>query len=187
MADKWEKRHHLNTHRNDARRDPDRDGLNNLGEFRAHTDPHDADTDNDGIKDGAEDRDHDGLDNADEQHTANNPNDRDTDNDGIEDGDELAGTIVSFNQANGQLVIDIGNNRTASGTVNSATRIECENENEAEDQNDDDHVTAADHGDENENEDNCTTDDLQPGTAVHQAELNGTGADAVFEEIELVR
>lgn len=51
MPDRWERAHHLNTHRNDARRDADRDGLKNLAEFRDHTDPRDADTDNDGVKD----------------------------------------------------------------------------------------------------------------------------------------
>src|SRR6478752_6702979 len=54
MADKWEKRHHLNTRANDARKDPDHDGLSNLSEFRHHTDPRKADTDNDGINDADE-------------------------------------------------------------------------------------------------------------------------------------
>jgi hypothetical protein len=45
MADKWERRHHLNTHVNDARRDPDHDGLSNLSEFRHHTDPQRANDD----------------------------------------------------------------------------------------------------------------------------------------------
>src|SRR3954447_21009830 len=51
MADRWEKRHHLNTHANDARRDPDHDGLRNLSEFRRGTDPRDADSDDDGVRD----------------------------------------------------------------------------------------------------------------------------------------
>ncbi|MCW3039803.1 MAG: hypothetical protein JWM31_1708 [Solirubrobacterales bacterium] len=54
MPDRWESAHHLSTHRNDARRDADRDGLKNLAEFRAGTDPQQADTDKDGIRDGAE-------------------------------------------------------------------------------------------------------------------------------------
>jgi hypothetical protein len=54
MPDRWERAHRLSTHRNDARKDADRDGLKNLAEFRAHTDPRDADTDDDGIKDGKE-------------------------------------------------------------------------------------------------------------------------------------
>ena len=54
MNDRWEARHGLNIHRNDAAGDPDKDGLKNLGEFRARTNPRDADTDNDGIEDGNE-------------------------------------------------------------------------------------------------------------------------------------
>jgi hypothetical protein len=39
MPDKWEKRHHLNVKKDDSRRDRDRDGLSNYGEYRAHTNP----------------------------------------------------------------------------------------------------------------------------------------------------
>jgi hypothetical protein len=49
MADKWERRHHLNTHVNDARRDPDHDGLSNLSEFRHNTDPQKANDDDNEI------------------------------------------------------------------------------------------------------------------------------------------
>src|SRR4051812_40298631 len=52
MPDKWEKKHHLNRHRDDARKDADRDGLRNYAEYKSHTDPRDPDTDDDGIKDG---------------------------------------------------------------------------------------------------------------------------------------
>lgn len=54
MPDRWEVRHHLNTHRNDAQRDADHDGLRNLAEFRAGTDPRRADSDGDGLDDGDE-------------------------------------------------------------------------------------------------------------------------------------
>src|SRR3954469_7032776 len=92
MADKWEKRHHLNTHANDSRRDPDKDGLSNLSEFRHHTDPRDADTDDDRIKDQTEIEDH------------TSPRHDDSDDDGIDD-DEIAGSIVSFQ--NGLLTIQL--------------------------------------------------------------------------------
>jgi hypothetical protein len=51
IADKWERRNHLSLRVNQAKRDQDKDGLNNLGEFRSHTSPRDADTDNDGVND----------------------------------------------------------------------------------------------------------------------------------------
>ena len=88
MPDRWERAHHLSTHKKNAKGDPDRDGLSNLGEFRSRTRPHDADTDNDGIEDGDEDRDHDGVDNGNEMREHTNPRDKDTDNDGRRDGRE---------------------------------------------------------------------------------------------------
>jgi hypothetical protein len=277
MPDKWEKKHGLSTHRKNAKADPDKDGLVNIGEFRSHTDPKDADsdndgtedgdedgdrdgvddqneteehtsptdrdTDNDGVRDGSEDRDRDGLDNRGEDRTANDPTDKDTDNDGVKDGDEDGGTIVSFtadsaNPGSGVLTIKLADDSTVTGKVDGTTRIECKTEDEQEDGFDDhggdrnsrlarggaddgpghdagdDNPTAGsgsggaddgpghDAGDDNGgdnsgpgstsehdgDEDNvCTTADLTPGTAVHEAELNGTGADAVFEKVEIVK
>jgi opacity protein-like surface antigen len=54
MRDSWEKHFKLNTHRNDARKDKDRDGLKNLTEFRAGTNPRKRDTDGDGVRDDRE-------------------------------------------------------------------------------------------------------------------------------------
>jgi opacity protein-like surface antigen len=54
MRDSWEKHFKLNTHRNDARKDKDRDGLKNLTEFRAGTNPRKRDTDGDGVRDNRE-------------------------------------------------------------------------------------------------------------------------------------
>ncbi len=54
IPDRWEARHHLSLKVNQARRDPDRDGLDNRGEYKAGLDPRDSDTDNDGIDDGNE-------------------------------------------------------------------------------------------------------------------------------------
>jgi hypothetical protein len=54
LPDRWERAHHLSLKVNQARRDQDHDGLTNRGEFRAGTNPRDADTDNDGIRDGKE-------------------------------------------------------------------------------------------------------------------------------------
>src|SRR4051794_13924213 len=116
MADKWEKRHHLNVHANDSRKDPDKDGLSNLSEFRHHTDPQSADTDNDGIND----------ENEIEDHT--NPRHDDSDNDGVGDEDEIAGTIVSFD--NGVLTIQLPAEGagTVAGTVNDATLVRCDDD-----------------------------------------------------------
>jgi hypothetical protein len=54
IPDRWERAHHLSLHVNQARRDQDHDGLDNRGEFLAGDNPRKADTDGDGIRDGAE-------------------------------------------------------------------------------------------------------------------------------------
>jgi hypothetical protein len=101
IPDRWECAHHLSLRVKQTRRDPDHDGLNNLGEFRDRTNPRDPDTDNDGLDDGDEvrahlnprdpDTDNDGDEDGDEVHdgcTSTDPTDSDTDGDGVEDGDE---------------------------------------------------------------------------------------------------
>ena len=55
IPDRWERAHHLSLKVNQAARDQDRDGMKNRAEYRAGTDPRDADTDGDGINDGRED------------------------------------------------------------------------------------------------------------------------------------
>jgi hypothetical protein len=54
MADAWEIANGLNPLINDANGDPDLDGLNNLAEFNARTNPKKADTDGDLVNDGWE-------------------------------------------------------------------------------------------------------------------------------------
>jgi hypothetical protein len=73
-----------------AKTDPDGDGLTNLTEFRAKTNPKRLDTDRDGIDDDAEDRDRDGLDNASEQRAGTDVAKRDSDRDGRPDAREDA-------------------------------------------------------------------------------------------------
>src|SRR4051794_4779992 len=88
LPDRWEHAHHLSTAKKNAKADPDKDGLSNLGELRSHCDPRDADSDNDGREDGDEDRDRDNVDNANEVREPTSPTDADSDNDGRRDGRE---------------------------------------------------------------------------------------------------
>src|SRR5215208_5411995 len=54
IPDKWERHHNLSLHKNQARRDQDRDSMKNRKEFKARTDPRDSDSDDDGVPDGEE-------------------------------------------------------------------------------------------------------------------------------------
>ena len=97
MQDWWENRYGLNpndaTGANGASGDPDGDGATNLQEFQALSNPNNADTDGDGINDGAE------LNRHDPQTTFAAPTDptkADTDGDGLSDGVETdTGTFVN--------------------------------------------------------------------------------------------
>ncbi len=79
IPDDWEIAHGLNPNDEfDALEDPDHDGLTNLEEYQLGTDPHNRDTDGDGLSDG------------DEVHLYHtNPLLYDTDGDGIGDGLEV--------------------------------------------------------------------------------------------------
>lgn len=54
IPDAWEESNNLNSNLNDASLDTDNDGLTNLEEYLAFTDPNNADTDGDGLKDGVD-------------------------------------------------------------------------------------------------------------------------------------
>jgi hypothetical protein len=88
MPSKWERANDLSTKKNDARKDPDVDGLRNLAEYESGTDPQDADSDNDGTDDADADQDGDNVDNGTEADAGTDPCDKDTDNDGTNDGRE---------------------------------------------------------------------------------------------------
>ena len=192
LPDKWEKKFHLSTHKKNAKGDPDRDGLNNLGEFRSRTNPRKADTDGDGINDANDDQDNDGVDNAEEMQEHTNPCDRDTDNDGVNDGEETIGTVANFTEdspgsGTGVLTINLNGGGTLSGRVDQGTEIECRAPEHAgvhERHEGGDNSGPGHDGDE---QNQCTTADLTAGTPVHEAELHGSGDSAVFEKVELIK
>ena len=205
MPNRWELAHNLNPQRANASGNPDVDGIRNLREYVAGTDPRDEDSDNDGDDDGDEVKD---------SSDQTDPTDDDTDDDGIEDGDELAGIVDSFE--NGVLTIDPLNGPPVSArVVTGVTEIECEDENEAEHENEVEDEARASHDgssgsgdnsgpgggdnsgpgsensgpgnaeDEDEAEDACPVTALVRGTPVEEAELTADGT--TWREIELVR
>jgi hypothetical protein len=178
IPDRWEKKHGLSLHVKQTNRDQDRDGLKNLGEFRAKTDPRDDDTDNDGTEDGDENA---GT---------------------VASYDSGTGELVITLSGGGTVTGKVD----ASTEIKCNTEDEDENENDNDDadegddsgskhRGDDDakdsRVRASDNGDnelddddEVGDEDNkCSAADLKQGTVVHEADLKG----GVFEEIELVK
>ncbi|WP_224367308.1 beta strand repeat-containing protein [Hyalangium versicolor] len=106
LPDEWEVAHGLNPNQpGDGSLDMDSDKLSNLAEFQTGTDPHDADTDDDGVLDGneqspSEDSDGDGLVNA---------LDPDSDNDGLFDGTEMAVASAHANTdtSKGSFIADV--------------------------------------------------------------------------------
>ena len=88
LPDRFEKAHRLSVTKKDAKGDPDRDGLTNLGELRSKTDPRDADSDNDRVGDADEDADRDKVDHGNEADQGTHPRDADSDGDGRKDGAE---------------------------------------------------------------------------------------------------
>jgi hypothetical protein len=91
MEDACEISHFGNIDVSDGSGDYDHDGLTDLEEFGFHSDSVDADTDEDGLQDGAEDANANGVVDAGETDPLN----PDTDGDGIRDGTELGYTIWS--------------------------------------------------------------------------------------------
>jgi hypothetical protein len=118
----------------------------------------------------------------------------------------VGGTVVSFvedsaNPGTGVLTIKLADNSTISGKVDSSTEIECRTAGAEGDRHDrhgaddgpnhdaggDNGDQTGDNGDQGDDHGNCTTADLTQGTAVHEAELQGSGDSAVFEEVKLLK
>ena len=185
LPDRWERAHHLSLKVKQAKRDQDRDGLDNRGEFRARTNPRDADTDNDGIEDGDE--------NAGTIKSF--------------EGGVLTITLAGGGELDGKVddqteieCHSTGDLKARSSSDEGDDHGDDENgddegddhgdDDEGDDQGDDDQGEDEDGDDVNEHgdddDDRCSADALQPGTKVHEAELDVTSQGKRWDELELI-
>lgn len=173
IPDRWEKRHHLSTRVNQARRDQDRDHLRNRGEFEAGTNPRDRDSDDDGIPDGEENA---GT---------------------IESFDSQTGMLTIDLFGNGSvsgLVTEETEieceHRGTEATASDSSDDEGDDDNESSDEEEpgDNSGPGSDNsgpGNDDEDDDACGTEALVPGAVVEEAELELSNGSAVFEKVEL--
>jgi hypothetical protein len=173
IPDRWEKRHHLSLHVNQARRDQDRDQLRNRAEFRADMNPRDADSDNDGTEDGDE-----------------NAGTIDTFDNGVLTISLFGGGSVS-GQVTDRTEIEcegVDENEAEGGDDHGGDA--GAGRHEGGDNSGPSGNSGPGNGDDNDNEhenENCSTADLTSGTVVREAELKLGDGQAVFEEVELVK
>ena len=169
IPDRWEKRHNLSLKKNQAKRDQDKDGLRNKGEFRAKTDPRDEDTDDDGVEDGNE-------------------------NAGTIESYDAATGMLTINVFNGDTVTGLVTEDTE---IECGCRGDAEDDDDAQDrrhpdETDDDGNSGPGPNSGPGNQDGedvgrCSTDVLVPGAPVHEAELELSGGGLLFTEIEMVK
>jgi hypothetical protein len=189
LPDRWERAHHLSLKVKQAKRDQDKDGLNNRGEFRAKTDPRDEDTDDDGVDDGNE-----------QAGTIKS----------------FTGGVLTITLAQGgelsakvddQTEIEChapGDLKSRSARTSSDGDDDGPNDDADDDHGDDgpnhegDDDDDFDHGDNegedgddvneqgDDDDDSCGQEALTPGTKVHEAELEATSAGTRWEELELL-
>ena len=168
IPDKWERHYHLSLRVNQARRDQDHDGLNNLAEFRAHDNPRKADSDNNGIEDGQE--------NA----------GKITDITGNSVTVTLfgGGTIIAQVTPQTEIECETGDNGAGEDSQQSSFRHDGgsdQGDHEGDDQGDNEQ--GDDDGPDNQA---CPAGALQVGATVQEAEVELSNGLAVFEKLKLV-
>jgi hypothetical protein len=185
IPDRWERHHSLSLHKNQAKRDQDRDSLKNRKEFKARTDPRDADTDDDGVEDGEENAgtiaSFDGT-----TLTIN-----------LFNGSSISGTVTDATEIECEATGGDDNDNGDDDDTGDDDNGDDDGDNSGPGGGDDDATARAamstseqgddDQGEDDDNGEECTTADLTPGTVVQEAELELSNGQATFEEVELVK
>ena len=162
IPDRWEKKHGLSLKVNQAKKDQDRDDLNNRGEYRSGSDPRDDDSDDDGTEDGDENA---GT---------------------IASFDGTTLTIDLFNGGSIPGTVTEDTEIKCGDECNRDGEDESERHPGSEEDEDNSGSHNSGHGDDDD-EGDCSVEDLVEGAAIHEAELELRDGDAVFEEIELAK
>jgi hypothetical protein len=195
IPDRWEKRHRLSLHKNQARRDQDRDHLRNRAEYLSDNNPRDADSDNDGIEDGDE--------NAGTIQSFNSETGE------LTIGLFGGGSVIGLVTADTKIECDehSGASTSSEGEDGPSDHGDQPGEDEGDEPGDEEGDQPDEHegdqpgeGSDGEHSDgehggsdgggcehggNCSAADLIEGAIVKEAELHLSNGQAVFEEIEL--
>jgi hypothetical protein len=168
IPDRWEKRHHLSVHVNQARRDQDSDGLRNRAEFKAGLNPRDDDSDDDGVDDG-------------DEHAGT-----------IDSFDASTGklTIKLFGgDSISGLVTDGTEIECDDASAKTSDHGDDEGDGRHGDDNDDHGDDNDEHGDDDEGDEDehqsCGADALTAGREVDEADLELANGKATFRKVEL--
>lgn len=183
IPDRWEKKHGLSLKVKQTRRDQDRDGFHNRAEWRAKTDPRDADSDDDGLDDGDE--------NAGTVTAFANGELTIT----VFDGTTLTGKVtddteIKCDDDDARASHDPGDDdddRSGPGDGDEGDRGDDHNHRHDDDEDDDDRGDHrhGHHGDDDDDDDDCAQDALAVGAVVEEAELKISSAGRIWDEIEL--
>ena len=182
IPDRWEKKHDLSLKVKQTHRDQDRDGLQNLGEYRSGSDPRNADSDDDGTEDGDENA---GVITAFDGTTLTID---------LYGGGTITGTVDESTE------VKCGNECGKDGPPRPpAPPAEGDDDGTADQGSGDDgdhhggprprHPGNSGPGSENSGDqgDECSVEDLAVDVIVHEAEIKIANGTAVFKEIELAK
>lgn len=178
IPDRWEKRHGLSLKVKQTKRDQDRDGFHNRAEWRAKTDPNDADSDGDGIKDSDE--------NAGTVTAYANGELTIT----LFDGGTLSGKVTDDTELKCDMPAAPATTQSHGdddGDDDHGDWGRDDDDDDDDDGDDDDRHGDRHHGDDDGECDSrqCAADALKVGANVKEAELKVTSSGRVWSEIEL--